>query len=83
MAGAAHSRGDPTRGDQRLAGESEMLESEDAAVPRKERLERAARGDAVATDVRPALEYAHGHLSSAISMPVETLPARLGELSKE
>jgi rhodanese-related sulfurtransferase len=35
----------------------------------------------VILDVRPALEYAQGHIPGARSMPVDELKARLSELS--
>jgi rhodanese-related sulfurtransferase/biotin operon repressor len=38
------------------------------------------RGDTVLLDVRPAEEFHAGHLSGAISLPLEELPARLIEL---
>ena len=34
-------------------------------------------------DVRPTLEYESGHLEGAISMPVDELPSRLGELPRD
>ncbi|HHH28347.1 MAG TPA: rhodanese-like domain-containing protein [Polyangiaceae bacterium] len=41
------------------------------------------RGEVDAIDVRPADEFAAGHLAGARSVPLAELPARLGELSKE
>ena len=52
-------------------------------VPREELLRRAAAGDVVVLDVRPAEEYAAGHIPGAMSVPVEQLPARLAELPAE
>ncbi len=49
-------------------------------VTRAELLERARSGDVVVLDVRPAEEYAAGHIPGAISLPLEHLEARLGEL---
>lgn len=49
-------------------------------VPREELLRRAATGDVVVLDVRPAVEYAAGHIPGAVSVPVEELPDRLAEL---
>jgi rhodanese-related sulfurtransferase len=34
-------------------------------------------------DVRPALEYAAGHIPGAVSIPIDELPARLDELPPE
>lgn len=39
-----------------------------------------ARGDVLLLDVRPAEEFAAGHLPGAISIPLEQLPMRLSEL---
>ncbi len=49
-------------------------------VTRAELLERARSGDVVVLDVRPVEEYAAGHIPEAISLPLEHLEARLGEL---
>lgn len=42
--------------------------------------ERLAAGDALLLDVRPADEYAAGHLPGARSLPIDELEARLAEL---
>jgi rhodanese-related sulfurtransferase len=39
-------------------------------------------GDAVLIDVRPAIEYRHGHIVGALSLPVEELRARLEDLPR-
>jgi rhodanese-related sulfurtransferase len=49
-------------------------------VTRQELLARIARGDVVVLDVRPAEEFAAGHIAGAVSVPVEELDARLDEL---
>lgn len=49
-------------------------------VPREELLRRAATGDVVVLDVRPAEEYAAAHIPGAVSIPVEELSTRLAEL---
>ncbi len=49
-------------------------------VPREELLRRAEAGDVVVLDVRPAEEYAAGHIPGAVSIPVDELAARLAEL---
>jgi len=38
---------------------------------------------AVLIDVRPAIEYRHGHIAGAIAVPVEELDARLDELPRD
>jgi rhodanese-related sulfurtransferase len=42
--------------------------------------ERAAKGQVVVLDVRPAEEYRHGHIAGARSIPVDELTSRLDEL---
>ena len=49
-------------------------------LTRGELLERVERGDALVLDVRPAAEYAAGHIPGAVSVPLDELEARLGEL---
>ncbi len=58
-----------------LSGRGGMEVVDEAAL-----VERVANGDCVVLDVRPAEEYAAGHLASAISMPLEELERRLAEL---
>lgn len=50
------------------------------AVARDELLRRARTGDVVVLDVRPAVEYAAGHVPGAVSVPLEDLEQRLGDL---
>lgn len=50
------------------------------AVGREELLERAGRGEVIVLDVRPVEEFRAGHIPGAISIPVDELEARLGEL---
>lgn len=45
-----------------------------------ELLARAAAGDVVVLDVRPAHEFGHSHIPGAVSIPIEELADRLGEL---
>lgn len=47
-----------------------------------ELLRRVKSGDVTVLDVRPAEEYAAGHLPGAVSIPVAELKARLKELPK-
>jgi rhodanese-related sulfurtransferase/predicted transcriptional regulator len=49
-------------------------------LTRRELLERVERGDTFVLDVRPAAEYAAGHIAGAVSIPLDELQARLGEL---
>ena len=49
-------------------------------IDRDELLRRARAGTVVVLDVRPAAEYAAGHIPGAVSIPIDELPARLAEL---
>ena len=49
-------------------------------IGRDELLRRAASGEAIILDVRPAPEYAAGHVPGAISIPIEELTERLADL---
>lgn len=41
------------------------------------------RGAAVLLDVRPTMEFEHGHIAGAISVPIEDLTKRLKELPRD
>lgn len=49
-------------------------------VGRDELLRRAAAGEVTVLDVRPAEEYAAGHLHGAVNIPLDQLGGRLAEL---
>lgn len=49
---------------------------------RSELLKKARDGEVVVLDVRPADEFASGHLPHAVSIPLDQLESRLAELSK-
>jgi len=49
-------------------------------VGREELLARAQAGEVVVLDVRPAEEYAAGHIPGALSIPVDQLADRIAEL---
>lgn len=51
-------------------------------VTGKELLERMRRGEVVLLDVRPAEEYAAGHIRGAVSIPHDQLKRRLAELPR-
>lgn len=51
-------------------------------VPASELLERSRKGLVTIVDVRPAAEFAAGHLPGAINIPIEDLERRMGELPK-
>jgi rhodanese-related sulfurtransferase len=50
------------------------------AVTREELTRRIRAGAVTVLDVRPAAEYAAGHIPGAISVPLEDLPSRLAGL---
>lgn len=52
------------------------------AVSQEELLRRARAGEVVVVDVRPAEEYAAGHIDGAVSIPITQLEARLKDLPK-
>jgi rhodanese-related sulfurtransferase/DNA-binding transcriptional ArsR family regulator len=62
------------------AARDAYLGHETEIVSRGELLRRAAVGDVVVLDVRPAEEYAAGHIPGAVSIPVDRLADRLSEL---
>ena len=49
-------------------------------LTREELLDRVRAGTATVIDVRPAPEFAAGHIPGAVSIPLEELEARLAEL---
>jgi rhodanese-related sulfurtransferase/DNA-binding transcriptional ArsR family regulator len=52
-------------------------------VSREELLERVRAGLVTVLDVRPADEYALGHLPGAVNIPLRALEARLTELARD
>src|SRR3954468_11469991 len=61
----------------------EYLGDDVEAIGREELVVRLARGDVVLVDVRPAEEYAAGHIEGARSVPLEELERRLADLPSE
>lgn len=61
------------------------LRSRDALepVPATELLQRARDGLVTVVDVRPAQEYAQGHIAGALNIPLEQLKKRLQELPRD
>jgi rhodanese-related sulfurtransferase len=58
----------------------DYLGDEVDAVGRDELIARLRKGDVVLVDVRPAEEYAAGHIEGARSIPIDELEDRLAEL---
>jgi rhodanese-related sulfurtransferase len=63
-----------------LAGEYLGDRRDVESVSAEELATRLSRGEAVALDVRPEVEYLAGHIAGAQSAPVDELAARVGEL---
>lgn len=51
-------------------------------ISRAELVERASRGEVVILDVRPAEEFAAGHIPGALSVPLDQLDAALSRLPR-
>jgi rhodanese-related sulfurtransferase len=69
------------RSPQTAAARDAYLGGDDVeAVSRDELRHRLATGQVVAVDVRPAEEYAAGHIPGAVSIPLDQLTDRLAEL---
>jgi|SRR5579884_239244 len=58
----------------------DYLGEEVEAIGREELIARLGRGEVVLVDVRPAEEFAAGHIEGARSIPIDELEARLSEL---
>jgi rhodanese-related sulfurtransferase len=52
-------------------------------ISREELLRRAGAGEVIVLDVRPAAEYAAGHIPGAASIPIEDLTERIAELPRD
>jgi rhodanese-related sulfurtransferase len=52
-------------------------------IAREELLRRARAGDVVVLDVRPAVEYASGHIPGAVSVPLDELEECLEDLPED
>lgn len=60
----------------------EFAAGTDGGLTQVDLRELLRRGEIVLVDVRPAPEFEHGHIDGAISIPVEDLRSRVGELPK-
>ena len=76
-------------GQERLAEVDKLvklyLDSKDnlEPVPARELMQRARKGLVTVLDVRPAEEYAAGHIPGAINVPVADLRKRLNEIPRD
>lgn len=74
-------------GKSRLAEVDQLTRSLDRSNEppvRRDELERLVEaGKVLLIDVRPAIEYEHGHIPGAVSIPVDELMARLIELPRD
>jgi rhodanese-related sulfurtransferase len=67
----------------RLAAEFVPHGAEGAAEPVAVALPRARAGEVFLIDVRPRVEFEHGHLPGAVNFPPLDLPDRLAELPRD
>ena len=68
---------------ERITREYAVEEADGPLLSRDELQEQVQKGTVLLLDVRPALEYEHGHLAGAVSLPVDQLPIRLEELPRD
>ena len=66
-----------------LVAEFAVENSGQSPVSRDRLEELIVEGQTYLIDVRPALEYENGHLPGAVSIPVDELLSRLGELPRD
>jgi len=66
-----------------VAREFAVEGSEGPKRTRDEIEELVSRGEVYLIDTRPLVEYENGHVSEAVSIPVEELPNRLDELPRD
>ncbi len=66
-----------------IASEFAVDGGDESPLPRDEVEQLVQRGEVFLIDARPHVEYGHGHLPGAVSMPVDELPERLDELPQD
>lgn len=71
------------RAAQEYLGAAHVGEVMGELLTREELRRRLRRGDVVLIDVRPASEFAAGHIKGARSVPVDELAERIGELPSD
>ncbi|WIN00136.1 metalloregulator ArsR/SmtB family transcription factor [Actinoplanes oblitus] len=65
------------------ARDAYLGDADTEAIDRDELQRRLAAGQLLAVDVRPAPEYAAGHIPGAVSIPLDQLGDRLAELPQD
>ena len=68
---------------ERITRDYAVEEAAGPVLPRDELLEQVQGDEVFLLDVRPALEYQHGHLPGAVSLPIDQLSIRLDELPRD
>lgn len=61
----------------------EEFSDAEAELPRADLQHMLRKGEAVLIDVRPGIEFEHGHVRGALSIPIEELPSRVDELPRD
>jgi rhodanese-related sulfurtransferase len=67
-------------GDVGAAARGYLGDADTVEVDRHELMRRLESGEAIVLDVRPGVEFAAGHIPGAVSIPIDELADRLGEL---
>lgn len=60
-----------------------LAAGDESEISRDELAALIERGEALLLDARPRLEYEHGHIPGALSLPVDELAGRLDELPRD
>ena len=60
-----------------------MIEGLEEELPRDQLAQLLETGAAVVIDVRPAIEFANGHLPGAVNVTVDDLPGRIADLPRD
>jgi rhodanese-related sulfurtransferase/biotin operon repressor len=68
---------------EQIAREYAAEGADGSEIPREELERLVQRGEVVLIDVRPLIEYEHGHLPGALAIPVEELAERVHELPRD
>ncbi|MDP3207895.1 MAG: metalloregulator ArsR/SmtB family transcription factor [Rhodoglobus sp.] len=66
-----------------LARSRELGPEGEEVVPAGELAQLRVPAEVLVIDVRPRVEYDHGHIDGALSIPLDELPERIGELPRD